>query len=622
MQQPRDGGGGQFKLIAATTANNVTIFNDASGNSWERIYTGPLSLFWAGCVADYVAYSQSYTDNSTNLSKIIAYATATQQIIQVPVGNFGFNSPQTNGLTTNFFGMVGQGYGSNFYYGGAAGTTAFTFYAGGAVTNFIRDFTVISVGWETSVSQGRSVQRNGILVWPTNNNGTVTLSITNVRCLGFNGFGRHCYQLNDSTLTQINTQDSGNYSLGTTSDCSIASGSKVLTSPTANFSPSLVNLPAGITVGGAGVSGGTLTSTVASWQSATQITLATAASTTVSGAGVFNAPFQYGFAEGMTQCNHVLVLRPQIENCIDQVMFYDPNNLNCTAIDLHSEGTLRSASVSGDYTHVLQGNSCSYLNARIETLTVTNQAVLLGGYATSYTDWRSNYGSPFTLSYGSTGVCTLTNFQIGGNLTIPYGNLLGVVFVNPSIGGTLAIQDGGFSKTLLGGTINAVSTTTDGCLVFALNCIIGSLTNTAGNPGPCEIISSTLGAISGGFPLTIRDTVMTASNYDPPFGSNWLLDNCVMNGAFNMTNSSVVFRASKTVFKGNWGTPTGNQAWILSPDNQYEGTISSTFASAPTATAGVYPGAITYSPTIPASGSVYAWALNSSNAWVSAAKMP
>jgi hypothetical protein len=74
---------------------------------------------------------------------------------------------------------------------------------------------------------------------------------------------------------------------------SITSGAAVLTTATANtFTPSMVGLP--IAVSGAGAGGITLYTTVLSWQSGTQVTLAANASTTVTTSATVTMTGQYG----------------------------------------------------------------------------------------------------------------------------------------------------------------------------------------------------------------------------------------------------------------------------------------------------------------------------------------
>ncbi len=65
-------------------------------------------------------------------------------------------------------------------------------------------------------------------------------------------------------------------------DAAISSGAAILTSSTAYFN--VTDVGKAITVSGAGTSGGTLTTTILSYQSSTQVTLAANASTSVSGA--------------------------------------------------------------------------------------------------------------------------------------------------------------------------------------------------------------------------------------------------------------------------------------------------------------------------------------------------
>jgi hypothetical protein len=65
------GGGTLAKLAAPTTANGVTIFNDASGNSWQRLLSPaePIDVTWAGTKGD------GTTDDTAAIQAAINVAT-------------------------------------------------------------------------------------------------------------------------------------------------------------------------------------------------------------------------------------------------------------------------------------------------------------------------------------------------------------------------------------------------------------------------------------------------------------------------------------------------------------------------------------------------------------------
>lgn len=86
----------------------------------------------------------------------------------------------------------------------------------------------------------------------------------------------------------LTTRSTGFKALKTSTDGTMNAPTAILTSPTIGFVPSDVTRP--ITVTGVGVAGATLSTTVLSYQSATQVTLAVAASTTVTGTATITLP--------------------------------------------------------------------------------------------------------------------------------------------------------------------------------------------------------------------------------------------------------------------------------------------------------------------------------------------
>jgi len=92
-----DGGGGTFSVGTATTANGCTIFNDASGRSWYRSYSGAINIEWCG--ADYTG-----TNDST---AAIQSAFNDGKAVFVPAGTFKDSGAQMP--ATPYFTLFGTG---------------------------------------------------------------------------------------------------------------------------------------------------------------------------------------------------------------------------------------------------------------------------------------------------------------------------------------------------------------------------------------------------------------------------------------------------------------------------------------------------------------------------------
>lgn len=105
-------------------------------------------------------------------------------------------------------------------------------------------------------------------------------------------------------LLLANNRCFDNQAIQTFSDGAITTGTATFTSSTANFLPSYVG--ESITINGAGVSGANLTTTIAAYNSATSVTVAVNASTTVSGA-------TFSFGSNQTQVNGI-VLKTNVTN--------------------------------------------------------------------------------------------------------------------------------------------------------------------------------------------------------------------------------------------------------------------------------------------------------------------
>lgn len=86
---PGDGGEGAFYLGPATTANGITIFNDAAGRSWYRQTGGqPPSIKWAG------AYGDAIHDDTAAINATLAFS----QNVWAPPGVYKTTGPLTLGL--------------------------------------------------------------------------------------------------------------------------------------------------------------------------------------------------------------------------------------------------------------------------------------------------------------------------------------------------------------------------------------------------------------------------------------------------------------------------------------------------------------------------------------------
>ena len=153
-------------------------------------------------------------------------------------------------------------------------------------------------------------------------------------------------------------------------DAAMTSGSGVLTSATAEFQPGDVGQAA--MVYGAGASAANLTTTIASWQSATQVTLAAAASTSVSGAHAYVSVMGLSATQTMGNCGY----------CYDST-------------DNTAEGS--NDSVKSVFSNVVVDVISN------DPGTVTNHSVgfMFQGNAYVYQDrWQDVYvGAPFTFAF-------------------------------------------------------------------------------------------------------------------------------------------------------------------------------------------------------------------------------
>jgi len=91
------GGGGSFRLGTSATANGGTIINDASGRSWYRIYSGPVSVDMFG------ATGNGTTDDTASFLAAIAFGVD----FFVPTGNYKTSAGLV--LSANSQSMIGSG---------------------------------------------------------------------------------------------------------------------------------------------------------------------------------------------------------------------------------------------------------------------------------------------------------------------------------------------------------------------------------------------------------------------------------------------------------------------------------------------------------------------------------
>lgn len=99
----------------------------------------------------------------------------------------------------------------------------------------------------------------------------------------------------------------------------------------------------------------------------------------------------FSVVNGTDTSNHTVFNRVQVEVAYDRSMLVETNVLNCTFIDIHSERAVRTTGSNVALTHELRGNSCSYVNARIETASGfvgARNRILLGAAISTYIDFR------------------------------------------------------------------------------------------------------------------------------------------------------------------------------------------------------------------------------------------
>lgn len=134
------------------------------------------------------------------------------------------------------------------------------------------------------------------------NNSTINPNTQDGIRFGSSGAGT----MSHAMISNVRCYDDNSH---TVTDSAITTGTKILTSATAGFRSSMVGQA--VTVTGAGVASGNLVTTIASWQSLTQVTLAANASTTVSNASTTwgSATQRYGISiAGTTNNTNIRVL--------------------------------------------------------------------------------------------------------------------------------------------------------------------------------------------------------------------------------------------------------------------------------------------------------------------------
>jgi len=98
-----DGGEGPFVIGTTTTANGVTIFNDASGRSWYRLTGGqPYSVKWGG------ATGNGTTDDTAAIQATVTAAIAASAGVYIPSGGYKVSSAIT-GTPINGLSITGAG---------------------------------------------------------------------------------------------------------------------------------------------------------------------------------------------------------------------------------------------------------------------------------------------------------------------------------------------------------------------------------------------------------------------------------------------------------------------------------------------------------------------------------
>lgn len=134
--------------------------------------------------------------------------------------------------------------------------------------------------------------------------------------------------------------------------------------------------------------------------------------------------------------NHSRFGSIQAEESTGLAIYLDPNNVNCTYEQIHSERTATPQAAS----HNLQGNSCSFRNIRIEGASGGNENIVMGSFDGSFDDMRCLDGAAIAIRYGTAnGTMTIRNLAASGAVTVDQNLLSDVNFVSCYLAGTFTV---------------------------------------------------------------------------------------------------------------------------------------------------------------------------------------
>lgn len=264
-------------LFAAGSHTGIVFSYDDAANKMSATVTAA----GAGSAAPGVTYVDTYGAKGDGVADDLA--AINNAIAATPNGGRLVFTPGKTYLTsdtvqvTNKTGVTVEGYGAKLTTTGSSDTSA--------VLRVENCSHVVVLGFALSHKNvaTRKNDADGLTIAHCSNTLVMAVRVGYVYSIGIRIAGSARTTVIGNTVDGSTADGIGCYGWqrqASNADTSISSGSAVLTSPSSKFQPHDVG--SWVTVYGAGPSGGNLLSTIVSYQSASQVTLANAASTTVS----------------------------------------------------------------------------------------------------------------------------------------------------------------------------------------------------------------------------------------------------------------------------------------------------------------------------------------------------
>ena len=225
----------------------------------------------------------------------------------------------------------------------------------------------------------------------------------------------------------------------TVTDASITAVTATLTSATAGFTANDVGKQ--IIVVGAGTSGKNLWTTIATYVSATQVTLASAAGTTVSGASM-----TFGTDDTTALSAALSVAGTAVSNTKSQIDVFGTSHVCITTLTVPANVRLRDTKMTftGTPNSTTAAICLNDLGASVERCTIN---VLAGDYRRTVAHRASNTATRFcTIAHTTPDVPTPTNYQSGQNVYVIFSamgtTMTGIVIEGNDITCTAWLADG------------------------------------------------------------------------------------------------------------------------------------------------------------------------------------